>query len=109
MKTNNASKEIVAVWRRHEEDFKHMVKEIKKQQTSIPDQSELNRLITEATLAYKSMKAINEISKTERQNVENFCKMNYRKQLRASHLKIIDKMKKYNEVIRDKSPNTIKY
>ena len=109
LKIKNAPDEIVAIWRRHVRRFKISREHIKKQITRTPDQSELQRLLMEASLAYKSMIAINEISQTESQNAEDFCRMIYRRQLRASHLKIIDRMKKYNEIIRNKSRNTIKY
>ena len=109
LKIKNAPNEIVAIWRRHVRKFKISRKHIKNQMTRIPDQSELQRLLTEASLAYKSMIAINEISQTESQNAEDFCRMIYRRQLRASHLNIIDSMKKYNEIMRNKSLNTIKY
>ena len=55
------------------------------------------------------MTAVNEISQTEGQNAEDFCRIIYRRQLRASHLKIIDRMKKYNVVIRNKSLDIIEY
>ena len=79
LKIKNAPDETVAVWTRHVRKFNNSREQIKKQLTRIPDQSELQKLLSEASLAYKSMIAINEISQTESQNVENFCKMNYRK------------------------------
>ena len=109
LKMKNAKNEIVAIWRGHVRKFKNDRKNIKDEITRMPDQSELQRLLTEASLAYKSMIAVNEISQTEGQNAEDFCRIIYRRQLRASHLKIIDRMKKYNVVIRKKSLNTIQY
>ena len=74
-----------------------------------PDEEEFKELWQEVTLAYQSINAFNTPDESETQNVESYCKMNYRRQLRASHLKIIDKMKKYNQVLKNISLQTLEY
>ena len=88
-------------WYRYERDLHNEIKKIKSHLPRKPDDKEFRELWQEATLAYQSINSINTPDESETQNIESYCKMNYRRQLRASHLKIIDKMKKYNQVLRN--------
>ena len=72
----------IVIWSKYEKDLKNTIEEIKNQYSRKTDENEFKVLWQEATLAYKAIDAINKVSKSEGQNVENFCRMNYRRQLR---------------------------
>ena len=84
-------------------------KKVKSRLPRKPDDREFKELWQEATLAYQSINSINKLDESEAQNVESYCKMNYRRQLRASHLKIINRKKKYNQVLRNNSRQMLEY
>ena len=96
-------------WYKYERDLCEDIKKMKKQQPRTPDEKEFNELLNEATLAYRTINEFNTPNESETQNVENYCRMNYRRQLRASHLKIIDMMKKYNQIMKKASLETLEH
>ena len=72
---------------------------------NLPTSADLSATFLEVPLRNVS----NKVDESEAQNVETYCRMNYRRQLRASHLKIINKMKKYNQVLRNDSRQRLEY
>ena len=108
-KRTNLTIKRTTEWYRYERNLCNEIKEIKKQLPRKPDEEEFKELWQEVTLAYQTINAFNTPDESETQNVENYCRMNYRRQLRASHLKIIDMMKKYNQIMKKTSLETLEY
>ena len=97
-------------WGEPRKNYKKLLESIKKKNTSIPDRKELAELSIEA---YKANQAIEELRKITivdgGENLMNCFHMTYRKQLRASHLKIIDQMKKNNTRLRNEANNLLQW
>ena len=105
----NLTVKRTAEWYKYERDLCKDINKMKNQLPRKPDEEEFKELWNEATLAYQTINAFNTPNESETQNVESYCRMNYRRQLRASHLKIIDKMKKYNQILKNISLQTLEY
>ena len=90
-------------WSKRSRNLKQEIKMRKLTLPKVSSNRELAELSQEASYANKAIKALQEICKTDDgENLLNTTKMTYRRQLRASHLQILEKMKQINNVIRTK-------
>ena len=108
LRKNNKSK--ASYWGEQIRNYRIILQSIKKENPRIPDNKELAELSIEA---YKANQAIEELRKITivdgGENLMNYFHMTYRKQLRASHLKKIDEMKKNNTRLRNEANNLLQW
>ena len=97
-------------WGEQINSYRIILQSIKSENPRIPDNKELAELSLEA---YKANKAIEELRKITivdgGENLMNYFHMTYRRQLRASHLKKIDDMKKNNTRLRNEANNALQW
>ena len=87
-------------WRKRSRRLKHEIKDKTAKQPKVSSNEELAELTQEASYANALIEAIQEICRTDNgENLLNTTKMTYRRQLRASHLQILERMKTINEEI----------
>ena len=97
-------------WGEQTNNYKIILQSIKTENPRIPDNKELAELSIEAHKANKSIEELRRITVTDGgENLMNYFHMTYRRQLRASHLKKIDDMKKNNTRIRNETNNRLQW
>ena len=86
------------------------IKDKKAKQPKVSSNEELAELTQEASNANAAMEAIQMICRTDDgENLLNTTKMTYRRQLRASHLQILERMKTINEEITAKQNTQLQW
>ena len=97
-------------WGEQTKTYKIILQSIKTSNPSIPDNKELAELALEAHKANKAIEELRKITTIDGgENLMNYFHMTYRRQLRASHLKKIDEMKKNNIMIRNQINNQLQW
>ena len=97
-------------WRKRSRSLKQEIKDRKLKQPRVSNNRELAELSQEASNANNAIEAIQTICRTDDgENLLNTTKMTYRRQLRASHLQMLEKMKEINNEIRMKQNTQLQW
>jgi hypothetical protein len=90
-------------WRNQVKKLKIEIQNKKVIQPMVSTNLELTKLTVEASKANQAIETIQTICRTnDVENLRNTTKMTYRRQLRASHLQLLEKMRNINDEIREK-------
>ena len=108
LRKENKNKAIY--WGKQAKSYRIILQSIKTENPRIPDNKELAELALEAHKANKAIEELRKITTTDGgENLMNYFHMTYRRQLRASHLKKIDEMKKNNTRLRNEANNLLQW